>query len=157
MLRHSPARWLARGPLAVIYLLAGVAHLATPGGFLAIVPSWVPQPQAVVAATGVCEIAGAIGLVTVRFRWWAGVMLALYALCVFPANVHHALADVAIGGVRLSWAYHAPRLLLQPVIIWWALYAGGVTGWPFDKKGRPAAAGRPTLPARNEIMPRSRQ
>ena len=151
MQRPAPARWIARGSLAAIYLFAGIAHLATPAGFDAIVPPWVPQPHIVVAVTGVCEIAGAIGLVTVRFRWWAGVMLALYALCVFPANVHHALANVAIGGVRLGWAYHAPRLLLQPVIIWWALYAGAVTSWPFNAKGRPADTGRPTLPAQDKI------
>ena len=149
-------RWIARGLLAAIYLVAGVAHLASPAGFVAIVPAWVPQPHFVVAATGACEIAGAIGLVTTRLRWLSGVMLALYALCVFPANIHHALANVAIGGVHLGWAYHAPRLLLQPVIIWWALYAGAVIDWPFTAKGRPEGTGRPALPAQDQVRPRVR-
>ena len=149
-------RWIARGLLAAAYLVAGVAHLASPAGFLAITPNWVPSPRIVIALTGGCEIAGAIGLLTARFRWWAGLMLGLYALCVFPANVHHALADVAIGGVRLSWAYHAPRLLLQPVIIWWALYAGAVIDWP-NKKGRPESSGRPALSAQDRVRPRSPQ
>ena len=29
-----------------------------------------------------------------------------------------------------SWWYHAPRLALQPVLVWWALFAGGVADWP---------------------------
>ena len=146
-----PHRWLARGLLAAVYLVVGAAHLLSPAGFLAITPSWVPAPQTVIAATGGCELFGAAGLLTARFRWWAGVMLALYALCVFPANIHHALANVPIGGVRLNWAYHAPRLLFQPVLIWWALYAGAVTSWPFNRKGRPDPSGRPTLPAQDRV------
>ncbi len=144
-----PGRWIVRGVLAAAYVIAGAAHLLSPGGFLAITPTWVPAPATVIAATGVCELAGAVGLLTRRFRWWAGVMLALYAVCVFPANIHHALAHVAIGGTTLGWGYHAPRLLLQPVLVWWALYAGAVIDWPFKQKGRPDRSGRPALPVQN--------
>ena len=157
MIAPPPGRWIARGLLVAVYLVAGIAHLTAPAGFVAIVPPWVPQPALVVAATGVCELCGAIGLATTRFRWWAGVMLALYAVCVFPANVHHALAAVAIGGTRLGWGYHAPRLLLQPVIVWWALYAAAVTDWPFDAKDRPDRSGRPALPVQDRVRPRSLQ
>lgn len=120
-------RWL----LAAAYLIAGVLHLASPGIFIPIVPDWVPFPAETVLFTGVCEVAGAIGLLTGRFRYAAGVMLALYAVCVFPANIKHALDGVAIGGNQLGWWYHAPRLAFQPVIVWWALFAGRVMDWPF--------------------------
>jgi uncharacterized membrane protein len=119
--------------MVAIYLLAGIIHLRTPAGFLAITPDWVPFNGPVVALTGVAEIAGAIGLLTRRFRYSAGIGLALYALCVWPANFNHAFNDIAIGGQHMTWRYHLPRLLLQPVIIWWALYAGGVTRWPFRR------------------------
>jgi uncharacterized membrane protein len=76
--------------------------------------------------TGVCEITGAAALLTRQLRWWAGVMLALYALCVFPANIKHAFENVPLSGIPTSWSYHAPRLALQPVLIWWALFAAGV-------------------------------
>ncbi len=149
-----PPRRIARVLLAAAYLIAGVAHLTSPGGFIAITPAWVPAPAAVIAVTGVCELAGAAGLLTRRFRWWAGVMLALYAVAVFPANIHHALASIAIGGVRLGWWYHAPRLLMQPVIVWWALYAGAVVDWPFNAKGRPDRSGRPALPVQDRSIRR---
>ncbi len=119
--------------VALAYLVAGVAHLRAPGGFLQITPDWVSYPDAVVALTGVAEIAGAIGLMIPRLRYAAGVGLALYALCVWPANINHALNDIAIGGRDLSWWYHGPRLLLQPAIIWLALWVAHVTDWPFRK------------------------
>ena len=64
-------------------------------------------------------------------RHAAGIGLALYALCVFPANINHAVNNLAIGGATASWLYHAPRLAFQPVFIWWALIAGGAINWPF--------------------------
>ena len=123
-------RWL----LAAIYFAAGIMHIVSPGGFLAIMPGWVPFPEQVIFLTGVAEIAGAIGLMTKRFRYAAGIGLALYALCVWPANINHAVNNIAIGGNALGWGYHGPRLLLQPVVIWWALWTGGVTDWPFRRR-----------------------
>jgi uncharacterized membrane protein len=133
MKEHS-ARILFRWLLTLAYAYAGWAHLARPAPFLAIIPPWVPTPELVVAATGVAEIAGAVGLMIPATRKAAGWGLALYALCVWPANVHHALANVAIGGETLSWWYHGPRLAAQPLIIWWALWAGGATDWPFRRR-----------------------
>ncbi|WP_313808251.1 DoxX family protein [Sphingobium sp.] len=133
--RESRGRRIARGILAVAYSLAGMAHLARPGGFVAITPDWVPTPELVVGLTGVAEIAGAVGLMIAPLRRAAGVGLALYAFCVWPANFHHALNDIPLNGVHFGWWYHGPRLALQPVIIWWALWASGMTDWPFRGRG----------------------
>ena len=131
---QSADRWILRGILALIYAYAGFVHLRSPQFFLPIVPGWVPEPRLVVLATGVCEIAGAVALMTGRLRYMAGVMLALYAVCVYPANIKHAIDSVAIGGSKLGWGYHGPRLLFQPVFVWWALFAGGVIDWPFRRQ-----------------------
>lgn len=130
------ARAIIRTLFALFYLIAGIAHIRSPAGFLQITPAWVPWPEAVVFATGVAEIAGAVGLMVPRLRYAAGVGLALYALCVWPANVNHAINDIAIGGTDLSWWYHGPRLALQPVIIWLALWVGGVIDWPLRRGGK---------------------
>ncbi|MEE9432982.1 MAG: DoxX family protein [Sphingorhabdus sp.] len=131
---ESKMRMIWRCLMALFYLLAGIAHLRVPDGFLAITPGWVPYPETVIIVTGIAEIAGAIALMIPRLRYAAGLGLALYALCVWPANIHHAFANVAVDGQTLSWWYHAPRLLLQPVIIWLALWVGGVTNWPFRRR-----------------------
>ncbi|MEJ7933006.1 DoxX family protein [Sphingobium sp. AN558] len=133
-LPESRPRKVARGLLAAAFAIAGVAHLTRPGGFVAITPHWVPAPETVVALTGGAELAGAAGLLIPRLRTAAGIGLALYALCVWPANINHALADIPLGGTHLSWWYHGPRLALQPVIIWWALWASGATNWPMTRK-----------------------
>ena len=129
------ARKFARAVLALAYFAVGVVHLKSPEGFLPIMPDWVPFPRDVVLATGVAEIAGAIGLLIPRLRVAAAWGLAAYAVCVFPANIKHALEGVAIGGEVLGWGYHGPRLLAQPMIVWGALWAGGITDWPF-RRGR---------------------
>ena len=123
-------RWL----MALFYLGAGILHLRATDTFVLIVPDWVPYPHAVVQATGVCEIAGAIALVVPKTMKLAGVMLALYAVCVFPANIKHAIDQVNVPGLPSSWWYHGPRLLTQPVLVWWALYVGTVIDWPFARR-----------------------
>ena len=122
-------RWL----MAAFYFAAGILHLTAADQFLLIVPDWVPFPREVVLITGACEIAGAIGLVSLRLRRLSGIMLALYAFCVFPANIKHALEDVHVPGLPSTWWYHAPRLLAQPVLIWWALFVSGTIDWPCAK------------------------
>ena len=125
-----------RWALATFYTSAGIAHLVITQGFLAIVPGWVPYPRQVVILTGLCEIAGSIGLITKRYRRWAGVMLALYAVCVFPANAKHAIEGISLPPIPNSWWYHAPRLALQPILVWWALFCVGVTDWPAKRRRR---------------------
>jgi uncharacterized membrane protein len=128
------ARMILRWLLAAIYLLAGVLQVSPPGPFLGIVPGWVPFPATVVLLTGLCEIAGAVGLMTRRWRWIAATMLALYAVCVFPANIKRAIDGLVYARNDLGWGYHGPRLLSQPVIVWWALFAGGVIDRPSGRR-----------------------
>jgi uncharacterized membrane protein len=132
-------RTIARYALGIVYLIAGFAHLRSPANFLEITPDWVPWPQTVIFATGLCEVAGAAALMLIpRLRYAAGIAFALYAVCVYPANIKHAIEGIAIGGQHLSWWYHGPRLAFQPVFVWWALWTGGVTNWPFRTTGRKA-------------------
>ena len=123
-------RIIASLALAAFYFAAGMLHLRSPDGFILIVPSFVPWPADVVWFTGWCEVVGAIGLFIPPLRKAAGVGLALYAVCVFPANINHAFNHIDVGVVPSSWWYHAPRFALQPVLVWWALFCAGVIDWP---------------------------
>ena len=129
-LGRTAGRWL----LAACYCAAGVFHLATPGPFLEITPAGVPAPRLGRMAPGLW--AGAAGVGTRRRRRAAGVGLALYAVCVYPANIKHAMLGLPPGEIQLDWWYHAPRLALQPVLVWWALYSGEVTDWPLRRSPR---------------------
>ncbi len=128
-------RTVLRLALAAVYAPFGVLHLGAARAFLPIMPPAIPFPETVVRATGVCEIAGAVGLLVPRTRRAAGVALAAYAVCVYPANLYHALAHRHVPPLPDGWGYHLPRLLFQPVFVWWALFAGGALDWPW--RGRP--------------------
>lgn len=127
-------RTVLRAALIAFYVAAGLLHLTAPDKFLPIMPGFVPLPRQVVLATGVWELLGALALLVPRLRRAAGVAMAVYAVVVFPANIKHALDMVPVQGLPSSWWYHAPRLLMQPVIVWWALYAGNVIDWPFARR-----------------------
>jgi uncharacterized membrane protein len=134
--QHSVLRAAMRWVLAAFYVAAGIAHLMAPEALLSITPSWVPFAPQVIFVTGLCELAGALALVTKPLRWWAGIALAAYALCVWPANFKHAFEAIDVPHLSSSWWYHGPRLAFQPVLIWWALYAAGVIDWPWRKNSK---------------------
>jgi len=123
---RAAMRWIMAG----FFVLAGLGHFIVLDRVVRIVPDVVPYPRAVVIVTGMLEIAGAVALLMPRWRRLAGIMLALYSVCVFPANIKHAVDGIALLPFAESWWYHAPRLALQPVIVWWALFCSEVIDWP---------------------------
>lgn len=133
MTARSALRWL----LGVLYLVAGYFHLVRPEPFLSITRDWVPFPEAVIFWTGIAEFVGAAALLqpwSRDLRRAGGIGLAIYAVCVFPANVHHFMLDMARQDQGLGLWYHVPRMIAQPILIWLALWTGGVTNWPFARR-----------------------
>ncbi|MCW6004567.1 DoxX family protein [Micromonospora sp. CPCC 205371] len=90
--------------LALMFLLTGYAHFAPKmrGDLIAMVPPALPRPDLLVTATGVLEIAGAIGLLIPATAPWAAAGLALLMLAMFPANVSAARRKVPFGGRRAT-------------------------------------------------------
>lgn len=121
--------WLDRarhwGPTAVAGLFgaSGVVHLVRPGVFIPMIPSWLPAPTGLVYASGVAELACAVGLV--RREAWAGTASAAVLVAVFPGNVQIAV-DVW-GDEESPTALKSAvlvRLPMQLPMIWAALQGG---------------------------------
>lgn len=130
---RTALRWL----LAAFYGVAALFHFAQPGPFVSITPRWVPLPHEVVLITGLAELAGALALVQPWSRPWrraAGIGLALYAVCVFPANINHMVLDMAKSSPALGWGYHVPRMFAQPLLVWLALWVSQTIDWPFSRR-----------------------
>ncbi|HQS97931.1 MAG: hypothetical protein B7X90_08290 [Novosphingobium sp. 17-62-19] len=130
-------RGILRLVLALFYFVAGIFHIIAPKPFLSIMPAWVPAPEAVVLLTGIAELLGAVGLVqwfSLSLRRATGIGLALYAVCVFPANINHFILDMAQPDGGLGLVYHVPRMFAQPLFVWLALWCGGVTQWPLRRR-----------------------
>ena len=135
--KHSHWRAVWRVVLALLYALAGYMHFARPEPFLSITPDWVPVAPEVIFWTGVAELLGAAGLLqpwSAPVRRAAAWGLAAYAVCVFPANINHFAMDMARPDGGLGLAYHVPRMFAQPVVVWLALWSGGVTDWPWRRR-----------------------
>lgn len=115
----SSMRW----GMAAALVFFGMDHLLTPDRYLPMIPSMLPYPAEIVLLTGLCELAGAIGLLVPSTRRLAGIMLAIYFVCVFPANIKNAVEGLPTA----SW-YYWVRLLFQPIAIWWALRASEMIG-----------------------------
>ncbi len=138
----TKGRAITRWVLAILYFGAGALHLYLADALLLIIPDWVPYPRHVILFTGICEIIGAIALLTTRFRYAAAALPSRSMLWLFwPANIKHAIEGIPLGEMQLGWWYHGPRLAFQPVLIWWALFAGEVITWPFGK-GRAPETGK---------------
>lgn len=133
------AGWPARMRLgmAVALLLVGSDHLLTPQRYLPMLPDFLPYHLELVLFTGLCELAGAIGLLLPRWRRWAALALALYFVCVFPANIKNALDGLNVEGLPAATWYYWLRLPFQPLIVLWVLYAGELLG----RKGNVQDAG----------------
>lgn len=79
----------ARG-VAVAFTVSGAVHLLRPAVFRPLIPPALPAPDAWIVATGMAEIACAVGLAT--GRRWAPAATAATLLAVWPGNAWHAVA-----------------------------------------------------------------
>jgi uncharacterized membrane protein len=110
---------LSRVSLALFFLIAGVAHWATPSPYLAIIPPYVPWPAAVVAVSGAAEILGGLGVCFRATRRAAGWWLIILLIAVFPANIQAVSTGMVLPGyVVPEWILWG-RLPLQLLLITW--------------------------------------
>lgn len=124
------AATMVRWGLSASLLFFGIDHLIKPKRYLPMMPRFVPAPGWIVLFTGLCEIAGGLGLWIPTLRFPAGWALAIYFVCVFPANIKNAVAGLTVAGLPSSRFYYWLRLPFQPVAIWAALFAAEIVRWP---------------------------
>lgn len=73
------------------FLTSGTVHLVRPQVFEPLMPSWVPAHREVILASGVAELACAVGLLAPRTRRVAGWASVALLLGVWPGNLQMAL------------------------------------------------------------------
>lgn len=123
------AQLVVRILLAGAFAFMGVNHFLpkTRRGMRAMIPPalrrpGMPSPAFLVAFTGVCELAGAAGLLAPwpTLRLITGVALAVFLVAVFPANAYAAAHREKFGAVAIPFW---PRLIAQLVLIALVLFA----------------------------------
>lgn len=105
--------------LALLFITAGMLHFIFPAQYASTIPPWLPWHGELVALSGLCEIAGGIGLLLARTRMEAGIGLIALSIAVLPANVQMLIdaqhAATPSWQIALLWL----RLPLQALLIAW--------------------------------------
>lgn len=118
----------ARLLLGSVMVGAGVMHLTTQRQeFQAQVPEWFPVDEDLtVVGSGVVEIALGAGLVALpRHQRLFGALLAAFFVVIFPGNVAQYMEGTDAFGLDTD-RKRLVRLFFQPVLVLWALFAGGL-------------------------------
>lgn len=107
--------------LAAAFAAMGVLHFvpSVARGMAAMIPPALgggdrSRARSLVAVTGVCEIAGGVGLLVPATQSLAGVLLAVFLVAVFPANAYAAARPERFGRMAVPFW---PRLGGQVVLI----------------------------------------
>lgn len=119
---------LARLALGAMLVFAGTSHLTfARREFRAQVPPWVPMDtDDVVLLSGATEIALGAALAGLpKERRRIGGLAAAFFTAIFPGNVSQYRNRVDGFGLDTD-AKRAARLAGQPLLVAWALYAGGL-------------------------------
>ena len=136
------AQTLGRVLLGSAMVGAGVLHLTTQREeFQAQVPGWFPVDEDLtVLGSGVVEIAlGGAFVALPRHRRTVGALLAAFFVAIFPGNIAQYVEGRDAFGLDTDRARFI-RLFFQPVLVLWALWAGGLLGGRSRRKGREALA-----------------
>ena len=125
--RTSPVQTAFRLLLGAALIFAGTSHLTWSRlEFRAQVPRWLPLPvDLVVVGSGLAELAlGGALLALGRYQRTVGWLAAAFFVAIFPGNISQYLNRVDAFGLDSDLA-RAVRLLFQPVLVAWALWATG--------------------------------
>ena len=103
------------------YLAAGINHFRVPEFYIAIIPQYIPYPQFMNAAAGICEIIFGLGLafkITRKYAAWGVILMLAVFLPVHISMITDTPFKLGITTVSPLFAWL--RLALQPVLIVWA-------------------------------------
>ncbi len=117
-------QWPLCALAALPLLISGTAHLLRPAAMAFAIPPVFPARTLLVVLSGICEAAGAVGLLLPRWRRSSAFCVALLMVAVFPVNIYIAgqtLHGLHMPGVKVRLAMQAGYILLVMVAGW---------GWP---------------------------
>ena len=120
---------IVRIVIAVVFIGMGINHFVPTSA--RVMATMIPptlrregllRPRNLVYLTGVCEIAGGIGLLVPQTRLAAGIALVVFLAAVFPANAYAAAHRERFGTLAIPfWPRLAGQVVLAALIVWVAV------------------------------------
>ena len=98
------------------FLVSSAVHLIKPEVYEPLMPSWVPAHREVILASGVAELAGALGMLFPPTRRLAGLASAALLVGVFPGNIKMAVDASKTRNTPFKAAAYARLPLQLPMI-----------------------------------------
>jgi uncharacterized membrane protein len=114
---------LARVFAGPVMTFAGAMHFVKPHWYMRIMPDYLPAHRELVYASGVAEMAGALGTMHPRTRSAAGWLLIATLIAIFPANVDMAVRAEEFSDVPGGRPALLARLPLQGLFVYWVWQA----------------------------------
>ena len=111
--------------LGIFFINVGIAHFQDPTWFEPIVPAILGNPTFWVLLTGGMEIGLGLGLIIPKTRRFSGMLMALFLVAIYSANLNMWINDVPLEGKTFATNWHILRLIGQILMILIALWVGG--------------------------------
>ncbi len=114
--------------MAVFIIFTGLAHFKFQRGMAMMIPDFIPGKLFWVYFTGVIEIAAGIGLLIPSIRELTAVLLLVFYVLVFVANIQSSKKNINIfkadfTGPGMGYLYKE-RIPMQVILIAWTWYFG---------------------------------
>lgn len=114
--------------MAVFIIFTGLAHFKFQKGMAMMISDLVPAKMFWVYFTGIIEIAAGIGLMIPSIREITAVLLIIFLVLVFLANINSSKKKINIfkadySGPGMSYLYKE-RIPMQIILIAWTYYFG---------------------------------
>ncbi|MCX8523209.1 hypothetical protein OF897_04635 [Chryseobacterium formosus] len=114
--------------MAVFIIFTGLSHFKFQKGMALMIPDFVPAKMFWVYCTGVIEIAAGIGLMIPSMRELTAILLIIFFVLVFIANINSSKKNINIfkadySGPGMNYLYKE-RVPMQIILILWAWFFG---------------------------------
>ncbi|AZA55261.1 hypothetical protein [Chryseobacterium sp. G0201] len=114
--------------MAVFIIFTGFAHFKFQKGMSLMIPDFIPAKRFWVYFTGIIEIAAGIGLMMPSIRETTAILLIVFFVLVFLANINSSQKKVNLfkgdySGPGMSYLYKE-RIPMQIILIAWTWYFG---------------------------------
>lgn len=119
-------RFITSIMLGIAFLKIGIDHFLDPEWFEPIVPEILGFPRFWVLISGAAEIVIGIMLILPMTQKIGGNSCAILLILLYWANLNMWINDIPIGGQNFEGRWHLLRLFIQILLIFIALFIGGL-------------------------------
>lgn len=114
--------------MAVFIIFTGFSHFKFQKGMTMMIPDFIPAKLFWVYFTGIIEVAAGIGLMIPSIRELTAILLIVFYVLVFIANIHSSRKKINIfkadfTGPGMNYLYKE-RIPMQIILIVWTWYFG---------------------------------